>query len=1383
MTVSHRNRYNNYYNDKTAYHQPPGSILPVLVDVNSGVGNEDPEYSHEGYLYCDGRELKIRDYPILYQAVLNTYGGSTQYQPAQPASDGGLRKLFWINDKAFLNFYRDAGVNATLKMPYPYGASVRIVGQTTSFTGNIAAGSPDITAIPALDINKMAVGETVELMSNNGTVTLPVNSTVLSKDEANFTITLSNAFGGSGAQASAQFGIGVGFGSIGPGVFDFNTYYTTKEPTETVTGQVGANEFCYEIATWPTGIDPATLPQNTVDFTTGVMPNLRVFKSFRLEDAPYNVGNFFLPDYRERIVAGYGSVDGLGSPTIENSLQNVVGQIGGSWYIAQNQLIDGGVFFDVGNVKTTGYSGIQADISSYVTGTVTTTIGPVEDHIFSRPVEHYHNILSSEPDETLAAEFGGVPADQYAALYAKSRSNIIPFEPSGAGGIALGHSHGLSGSPLNDGKMATYGNTAGIGSTDGGDPPQWYVTSAPSFTITSITYSIPDDECTVATAEPHGYSAGDWITITGATPAEYNGSFQILADGLTSSGFKYDPTSASQPNPPATSPAGGTPTVKLAAGTFEDVASIPAPRAYTIDNQTIVGGKATTIIIPGSGVTFQDDELLAPGTITMNPVPASTGEVTQIEINLIAPGGGGATSDDDGTDAGYAYAIFTVDGTTYEVRVNGGDGGQKGSDGGAGGQGGVIALPAGLDQEDWFTYSSSPGTAGQTGGTQGTSQSETNGGGDVEGPFKLPSSGGDGRASSFTTTTDLGSQTFTANTTWNNPGTLPGEVSREIYVSVSGAGGGNGNPNANSGCQAGSTQPPGSTNNPSDGSAIGGTATNGALVTATLIAAPSSIGIEIGQPGEAGENIRDGYANGTGYESDSGGASSIGGSGPAFGGNSGLGAWGNGATGGAGGGASGVYFNGGNVFIGAGGGGGGGGSGGGYNGGGTTDGCYAGGDGEGAGTNLHALTSAMDFVNGANGTQGGCTAGGGGGGGGGCGPNGAANGGEGGTAGVGHNGNGGGSGGQRGDSAYRSDIVTATWSGNGAGPGQVGYVIIDATATVLQWGNNGGGGGQGASANLTIAGKNIAVTVGLQSPGQGGGNAEDGANGVVEIRYAGAEGGGSTPGEPSVPAGRYYLCDQAGVPSGAAYSGNIWISSTNDDMVKTTPGPGSTATDKFALPAGAGAPTYGGLVTRYLPWIGDSSENNLREYLVGPLDMSNVNKIRFHVTKGNNSNGGAIPEEDLMVYWKTTDGNTTTLLNTIVAASSTGNDWDAYDILIPEENSIKQNGIQLMLRQTRPAGQDDNATMTEDNYGLSMMTLFYDEVTTQVFTPSDGSTVGGIDTVSRTISPTDASMIAGDGKFTMSSSTPITTAVTAVPENNIPLITRYHRVKYLIKAI
>ena len=59
----------------------------------------------------------------------------------------------------------------------------------------------------------------------------------------------------------------------------------------------------------------------------------------------------------------------------------------------------------------------------------------------------------------------------------------------------------------------------------------------------------------------------------------------------------------------------------------------------------------------------------------------------------------------------------------------------------------------------------------------------------------------------------------------------------------------------------------------------------------------------------------------------------------------------------------------------------------------------------------------------------------------------------------------------------------------------------------------------------------------------------------------------------------------------------------------------------------------------------------------------------------------------------------------------------------------------------------------------------------------------GIDQVRREISALNASLQINDGTFTMSSSTPITTTALVTAENDIPLITKYHRVKYLIKAL
>ena len=63
--------------------------------------------------------------------------------------------------------------------------------------------------------------------------------------------------------------------------------------------------------------------------------------------------------------------------------------------------------------------------------------------------------------------------------------------------------------------------------------------------------------------------------------------------------------------------------------------------------------------------------------------------------------------------------------------------------------------------------------------------------------------------------------------------------------------------------------------------------------------------------------------------------------------------------------------------------------------------------------------------------------------------------------------------------------------------------------------------------------------------------------------------------------------------------------------------------------------------------------------------------------------------------------------------------------------------------------------MTLDNYGISAMTLFYGEVTTRVFTPTDGTEICDIDFVDRTVNVVESGMSSDEGLFTMSSSTPI----------------------------
>ena len=88
--ATYRNSFNNYYSDKTGNHAPVGTILPVFADVN--LAANDPEYAYPQHLYCDGKELLIRDYPELYSIIENRYGGGESVAKTQFNQPGGLRR-------------------------------------------------------------------------------------------------------------------------------------------------------------------------------------------------------------------------------------------------------------------------------------------------------------------------------------------------------------------------------------------------------------------------------------------------------------------------------------------------------------------------------------------------------------------------------------------------------------------------------------------------------------------------------------------------------------------------------------------------------------------------------------------------------------------------------------------------------------------------------------------------------------------------------------------------------------------------------------------------------------------------------------------------------------------------------------------------------------------------------------------------------------------------------------------------------------------------------------------------------------------------------------------------------------------------------------------
>lgn len=1524
--ATYRNSFANYFSDKSGNHSPVGSILPVFVDLNYGAN--DPDYSYPQHLYCDGRELFIRDYPELYSIIKNTYGGAAAVTRTQPAQPGGLRRSYIINNKLFFHFYYDATNNkANLKRPYPYDAVFRFASVTDPF----------------------------------------------------------------GSFPSS-------------GIFDQNTFYSIKEPTEDVSAQAQVNEFAYEI-TLPDSVDLSTVntADYTLDFTASggdIHPDIVVQKSYNLRDYPYNIGTFNLPDYRQKKILGYGNVNGAGTATPENAVNNFVGQTGGAWYIPKNTLIDSGEFFVIGDVRTTGYNTIVADISAYLTGSVKYQVGPMDDFTFPFPPTHSHRILSVEVDETKQAEQGAAEADKYAVNYINSRANISIFEPNGSAGGALGHSHGLIGIPLQNSLTATYGNTNGVGERAGttGDAEfQYLVSESASVPVTSITYDAPTGYITINTDGNHGLQIDDIVTVDGASPAEYSGNFTIIADGFGNSNFNVLPRDGEIP---ASSPATGSSiNVKLANGYFVETEVTQNPRMYPVDNNTLVGGKTIQFDIPGNAITIKEETFTTPQAGLVTIPDASAGDVSGTTITMSAPGGGGADSDNDGQSGGFCEVGITVDGVFYTIRAEGGGGGTAGNTGGqpllrtrdwfavgsnnisggaaavwstfllnnaiypvvpplnnqdpnlgnwveggvgievdaalaaagfnvefhadgsseldlynpdgswkqgnatppntsgpsvpytssqtlvvpantlitgwnqlrfrvrndassnntwdqnpggigfvatrndtgatmftsrgdctggvtttiapgtgggAGGSGGTLTVPAALLSDPRFNITQVPGEDGDDGGVTGTGSNDTEGGGVTPtNPSSSLTTGGNGSAQIKNSTNTQPQEVFTTNGSWAIPNVANNEISRTITVEISGGGGGAGNANANSNCVGQWPGWPQATSGKTG--ALGGYGGRGALLVGTLTQNAGLLNWELGQGGNVGFNTRAGstvqgttgndpatgqpwqnFPGGIGTGSEPGGsAAGVFGASGCISGIGGQGAWGNGATGGSGGGVTGLFLDG-VCIAGAGGGGGGGGSGGGYNGGGTTDGCYPGGDSQGPAQALIATPDVLDFANGGNGSSGGCSAGGGGGGGSACGIINVTPGGVGGQAGVGHNGNGGGTGGRRGISAYR----TTYWAGGvsesdqGALPTEDGYVKIQYSNVTTYYDNVGGAGGQGGLITITFADVSTPVTVNLQSAGQGGGIGLDGGGGRIYVRYFGQEEGTTVPGDTTVPTGKYYECDTDGNPTGAPIDGNVWLSSTDPNIKQRGFGVGTNNTGGFAG-GGAIPNNAANKITQYIEFTGGANDfQGKRQLEVGQFNLNDANRMRFHIIRGSDQNGGENPDQALNVFYKKGASNNVTLFSQILLASNINPAWQAIDIPLPEGDSIRDNNITLILEQDRGPVYN-TAPSADDNYGLGAITFFYDPTLQNTFISTGGATLqgnvdnggnpinsdDGIDQVRREVSAVQAALTVTDGEFTMSSSTPITTTASVSAENDIPLITKYHRVKYLIKAL
>ena len=1339
--TNYRNKYENFYLDTKGSYVPVGSVLPVLADVYSRISDlsnldpgiglrpslQSPHYSYFGYLYCDGSLYNIRDYPGLYEIIGNNYmlpsDVKNGYSPPNASSGGSIQRSLFVGDDFYLVFSEDPSLTWNSKNP-----------------SNFFIKRP-----------------------------FPFNSVLKINNLGNFP----------------------------SGLLATNQGYTLVAPT-TSSVSISSTEYLYKVS----GVSGAAVNKATFTKTWssfGTYPTFTITKSYSLSDFPYVTGKFRVPDYRQRKLIGYSDdgISGPGSSTVESRSNATVGSRGGRWYIPAASIADPS-FYVIGDIKTSGYSSITTTVSSNLIGSVKFKMGPVEDYVLVRPPAHSHALLNSEANESTEFSKTYVEVDKFSVGYTTINANIFEFvpgvspasiRPTTAAGVSdatvddqpLGHSHGIVGKRLTSTSVSTYGNTNGIGEylVTGGEL-KYRSTETPAIALQGpLTYDSVTGFVSVNTVSAHGFVEGSVVTISGANEPGYNGTWSVSASSLSATLFKYVPSSSSLPS---SSPSTGTVILRSANGFFETNLVQQAPKMWVVNNATVIGGKESLITDPDAFEVISTTSLTSAGSTT----PSAPSVFSAVRVTLTSSGGGGANSLTNGTDGRDTTYSFTLDGILYGIKVTGGRGGTTAGQGGdrgdvyyqVGGGSWSTTIPASLVNNPKYIIDQSEysrGTAGET-PSQGTAQNAA--GGTLTG---LYGDGGDGASSFITNIVTNAPVTLTTDQTF----TLPATTTAVIFELAGGGGAdgrrdgtvsidGNVYPSLDvyyallKGCAA---------------SIVGGDGGGGAKLTGSYdVSKGKTLNFVVGQPGSKGGNL----SVGSSYDVV---GTTAGGGGEQIGGTGGPGAWQVAGSGGGGGGASGLRIPAIGPILGAGGGGGGGGSGGNPAGGDT---CGSGGPGEIGSKYILTSNAAISFGQGGAGNYSGCTGGAGGGGGAGAGTTSSGGDpGDGGPAGTGHGtaGNGG-KGGSMGGSAYNPNFWNgAPTLGIANNRNSSGYLKYTTTTDESYRGLNGGGGGAGALFSFFITGANLqsSFTGNTATVGNPGGGQSTGGSGTVQIEYSRTLAGEVLQTVVTIKSGQYYTCTQNGTPTAGPFNSTpLFSTSEPEELDVVFPGNGTGSTGKFAIPPTTTNvfPSWNGKITKYINFAGAGT----RTLVCSSIDLSNANKIQFSVIVGKNNNGGEQPEQNLDLYYQVDGSSSAAFVGLIAPSTSDNTGWVTYDVVIPENSPLKTTNTSLILKQTRQLTDAANT----DTYGLSSVTVFYDpsEVTSFVssggaFLPSNANNTGldtGINEVRRTVGAIKSGITVSDGTFTLSSSTPISTTAVATPRSPLSLVTRYHKVKYLIKA-
>ena len=158
--AQYRNSNANFYTDKTGSYMSIGSIVPVLVDSfstdssnsNTGAGSagEDPNFAYRNFMYCDGAQYDIKDYPLLYEKIGNDYVtlNTERIENNSIRSDasgdpGTVYRTFVIGSNVFVEIYARpiAGTNSYERVvPNNASLSFDVLGDYPTSGGQVVEG-------------------------------------------------------------------------------------------------------------------------------------------------------------------------------------------------------------------------------------------------------------------------------------------------------------------------------------------------------------------------------------------------------------------------------------------------------------------------------------------------------------------------------------------------------------------------------------------------------------------------------------------------------------------------------------------------------------------------------------------------------------------------------------------------------------------------------------------------------------------------------------------------------------------------------------------------------------------------------------------------------------------------------------------------------------------------------------------------------------------------------------------------------------------------------------------------------------------------------------------------------------------------------------------